>query len=151
LEDGMNAQFARPPQLARAILAFKNALVADPLTFHAAYGLGNVYRQQRMHAEALDAFKNASDINPTNQDSYAQAAEMALQLRQPAEASRILNRAIARSPHNPTSIRLAALAYQAEARIPEAVAYGEFYLSLAPKNEPDRASFERWVRTLKKG
>ena len=151
LQDGMNAQFARPPQPARAITAYKSALAADPLTFHAAYGLGNLYRQQRMYAEALDAFKKASDINPPHQDCYCQAAEMALQLRQPAEAAKILSKAIARSPYNPASLKLMAQTAHAQARVPEAIAYGEFYLSILQDNKLDRdAPFERWVRDLKK-
>jgi len=147
LQTGGNAYAAK--DYTKAIKAYKDALVADPGTFSAAYGLGNIYRQQKMYAEALTYFKNASDINPTNQDSYYQAAEVAMQLKQPAEATKILSQAIARSPYNPASLRLMAQAFAAQARIPEAIAYGEFYLSLVPATDPDRTPFEKWVHSLK--
>jgi len=137
-------------QFPKAIKAYKDALVADPRARAAAYGLGMLYRQQGMNADALSAFKNAIEINPTLQENYSLAAELALQLRQPAEASKILTKAIARSPYNPETIRLMSQAAHAEALIPEAIAYGEFYLSLVPRSNPDRAPFEKWVQTLKK-
>jgi hypothetical protein len=43
-----------------------------------------------------------------------------------------------------------AQAAHAQALIPEAIAYGEFYLTLVPRSNPDRAPFETWVQTLKK-
>jgi len=148
LEDGKNAQASR--QYPRAIAAYKSALAADPLAYEAAYELGRVYRLQGMRAEALEAFKKASELyHPMQQECSCQAAELALQLRQPAEALMILNQAIARSPYNPAALKLAALAYQAEAQIPEAIAYGEFYLSIAPGSEPDRAAFEQRIQALK--
>ena len=147
LQDGVNAYVAK--QFPKAIKAYKDALVADPQTFSAALGLGEVYVKQGMRAEALEAFKRAADINPTHQYSYHQAADLALQLKQPADASKILIKAIARSPYNAASMRLMAQACHAQARIPEARAYGEFYLSLVPANEPGRAQYESWVRSLK--
>jgi len=148
LQEGVNAAAAK--QYPKAVKAYKDALTADPFTFNAALGLGTVYRQQGLRAEALDAFKKASDIKPEHQDSYHQAADLALQLRQPAEAVKLLNRAIARSPFNPESARLMAQAAYAEVRISEARAYGEFYLSLVAADDPNRAAFERWVMSLPK-
>ena len=148
LQEGVNAHNAK--QYPKAIKAYKDALAADPSTHGAAYGLGMLYRQQGMHAEALSAFKTAIEINPTLQENYSNAAELALQLRQPAEASRLLTKGISRSPYNPDTTRLMAQAASAEYKIPEAIAYGEFYLSLIPKNSPDRAAFEKWVQTLKR-
>jgi len=147
LQEGVNAHLAK--QYPKAIKAYTDALTADPSTLTAALGLGTVYRLQGQPAESLAAFKNAIAINPTNQEFYHQAAEMALQLRQFAEASRILTRAIARSPNNPMSIRLMSQVAHAEGRAPEAIAYGDFYLSIIPANDPDRAAYEKWVRALK--
>ncbi|MCL1920314.1 MAG: tetratricopeptide repeat protein [Kiritimatiellaeota bacterium] len=148
LQEAVNAHIAR--QHSRAVKAYKDALEADPLTFSAAYGLASLYRQQGNRAEALETFKIAIDINPTHQDSYAKAADMALQLRQPDEAVRLLTKALARSPNNPETARLMAQAAAAKRNGLEAAAYGEFYLSLIPKDSPDRAEFEKWVNTLKK-
>ena len=148
MQEGVSAYIAK--QYPKAIKAYKDALAADPLTFSAALGLGTAYRQQGMRADALEAFRRAAEINPADQDSYYQAADLALQLRQPDEAVRLLTQAIARSPYNPASVRLMALACHAQGRVPEAAAYGAFYLALAPEAEPDRASFERWVQSLKR-
>ena len=148
LQEAVNAHLAR--QFPRAIRAYRDALAADPTAHSAAYGLGMLYRQQGQRTEALNAFRDAIDIKPELQESYSLAAEMALQLRQPAEASRILTKAIARSPHNHETVRLMAQAAHAEALTPEAIAWGEFYLELAPQASPDRAPFERWLQTLKR-
>ena len=148
LHEGVNAYIAK--QYPKAIKAYKDALAADPLTFSAALGLGEVYTKQGLRAEALEAFNSAIEINPTHQECYLKAAELALQLKQPAEASRLLTKAIARSPYNAESSRLMAQAAHAEANIPEAIAYGEFYLSLIPEKASGREPFEKWVQQLKK-
>ena len=148
LQEGVNAYVAK--QYPKAIKAYKDALAADSLTFSAAFGLGEVYVKQGMRAEALEAYNRAIEINPTHQECYAKAAELALQLKQPAEASRLLTKAIARSPYNAESARLMAQAAHADANIPEAIAYGEYYLSLVPEKALGREPFEKWVQQLKK-
>ncbi len=146
LQEGLKQQVAK--QYPKAIKAYRDALAADPLTFSAAYGLATVYKKHGQKAEASEAFKRAAEISPNHQDSYYQAAELALQLRQTAEAAKILDRAIARSPFNPANAELMARIRHAEGRLPEARAYGEFYLSLLPADEKNRAPYEKWVKSL---
>lgn len=148
LQEGVTAYSMK--QYAKAIKYYKDALDADSLTFSAAYGLGNVYLQQGLRNEARNAFKRASEINPNNQDCYCQAAELSIQLRQYAEAIKILDKAIARSPFNPASAKMMARLRYAEGRYSEARLYGEFYLSMILAKEPGRADYEKWVKILPK-
>jgi tetratricopeptide (TPR) repeat protein len=146
LQEGVRQQLAK--QYSKAIKAYRDALAADPFTFSAAFGLAMVYKAQGQKAEAVEAFKRAAEISPNHQDSYFQAAELALQLKHMAEAAKILDRAIARSPYNPANAELMARVRYAETRLPEARAYGEFYLSLLPANDKNRAPYEKWVKAL---
>lgn len=148
LQEGVTAYSAK--QYPKAIKAYKEALEADPLTFSAAYGLGMVYQQQGSKNEARNAFKRASLINPDNQDCYYRAASLSIQLNQLAEATKILDKAIARSPFNPTSAKLMTTIKYMEGRYPEARLYGEFYLSVVPVTEAGRKEYEKWVRMLPK-
>lgn len=146
MQEGMRLQFAK--QYAKSVKAYRDALAEDPLTFNAALGLATVYKAQGQRAEAMEAFKRAAEINPNHQDSYFEAAELALQLRRYAEAAKILDRAIARSPFNPANAELMARIRYAETRLPEARAYGEFYLSLLRPGDPNRAAYAQWVQSL---
>jgi tetratricopeptide (TPR) repeat protein len=148
LQEGVTAYSQK--QYAKAIKCYKDAMEADPLTFSAAYGLGMVYQQQGLRTEARSAFKRAAEINPNNQDCYCQAADLSIQLRQYAEAVKMLDKAIARSPFNPASAKLMARLRYSEGHYPEARLYGEFYLSLVPPKEPGRAEYEKWVNMLPK-
>ena len=146
LQDGMRLQIAK--QYSKAIKAYRDALAADPFTFSAAFGLAMVYKTQGQRAEAIEAFKRATDISPNHQDSYFQAAELAVQLKHYAEAAKILDRAIARSPYNPANAELMARIRYEETRLSEARAYGEFYLSLLPPGDKNRAPYSKWVKSL---
>lgn len=146
LQDGIAAQSAK--QFSKAIKAYREALAADPLTFNAAFGLGMLYKRQGLKSEALEAFKRAASISPGHQDSYHQAAELAMQLRRYDDAEKILDRAIARSPYNPVSADLMARIRYAEMRFAEARVYGEFYLSLLRENDKNRPIYEKWVKSL---
>ena len=146
LHEGITAQSAK--QYPKAIKSYRDALAADPLTFNAAFGLAMIYKRQGQKPEALEAFKRAATINPGHQDSYHQAAELAYQLKRYDEAEKILDRAIARSPYHPVSAELMVRIRYAEARIPEARAYGEFYLSLLRDSDKNKPAYEKWVKSL---
>lgn len=146
LQEGVNAQVTKQP--AKAIKCYRDALNADPLAFNAAFGLATVYKAQGQRAEAMEAYKRAATITPTHQDSYLQAAELAFQLKRYDEAEKILDRAIARSPYQPASAELMARIRHAEKRLPEARAYGEFYLSLLRPDDKGRAAYAKWVQAL---
>jgi tetratricopeptide (TPR) repeat protein len=146
LQEGVRQQIAK--QYPKAVKAYRDALAADPYTFSAAFGLAMVYKAQGQRAEAVEAFRRAAEISPNHQDSYFQAAELALQLKHTAEAVKILDRAIARSPYNPANAELMARIRYTESRLPEARAYGEYYLSLMPAGDRNRAPYEKWVHSL---
>jgi tetratricopeptide (TPR) repeat protein len=135
-------------QYAKAMRCYRDALAADPLTFSAAFGLAMAIKAQGQKAEAAEAFKRAAEISPGHQDSYYQAADLLLQLGRTAEAAKVLDRAIARSPLNPLNAELMARIRFAESKLPEARAYGEYYLSLLPPNDRSRAAYEKWVKSL---
>ncbi len=146
MQEGMRLQIAK--QYTKSIKAYRDALAEDPLTFNAALGLAMVYKSQGQRAEAMEAFKRATEISPNHQDSYAAAAELALQLKRYAEAAKILDRAIARSPFSLTYAELMVRIRFAESRLPEARAYGEFYLSLLRPGDKSRDAYEKWVKSL---
>ena len=146
LDEGVQAQSEK--QFPKAIKSYRAALAADPLAFNAAFGLAMVCKRLNQSADALEAFKRAGAINPNHQDSHLMAAELAVQLRRYEEAEQILDRAIARSPYNPASARLMASIRHAQNRLPEARAYGEFYLSLLRADDQERVNYEKWVRAL---
>jgi tetratricopeptide (TPR) repeat protein len=135
-------------QYSKATKMYRDALAADPFTFSAAFGLAMALKAQGQKAEAAEAFRRAAEISPNHQDSYYQAADLLLQLKHTAEAAKVLDRAIARSPFNPLNAELMARIRCAESRLPEARAYGEFYLSLLQPNDRNRAPYEKWVKTL---
>jgi tetratricopeptide (TPR) repeat protein len=146
LQEGMRQQFAK--QYAKAVKAYRDALAEDPFTFNAALGLATVYKAQGQRAEAMEAFKRAAEIKPSHQDSFFEAAELAFQLKRYAEAAKILDRAIARRPFSPANAELMVRIRSAELRLPEARAYGEFYLSLLKPGDKNRAAYEKWVKSL---
>lgn len=146
LQEGARLNALR--QYPKAIKAYRDALAADPFTFSAAFGLGMALKALGQKAEAAEAFKRATEINPNHQDSYYQAADLLLQLKHTAEAAKVLDRAIARSPFNPANAELMARIRHAETRLPEARAYGAFYLSLLPPSDRNRAAYEKWVKSL---
>jgi len=96
----------------------------------------------------MEAFRRAAQIHPDHQDSYLQAAELAFQLKRYAEAGKLLDRAIARSPFQVASAELMARIRYAETRLPEARAYGEYTLSLMRPDVKGRRAYEQWVRSL---
>ena len=147
LQEGVKQHLAK--QYPKAIKFYRDALAADPFTFSAAFGMALIYKAQGQKAEAVEAFKRAAEISPAHQDSYFQAAELALQLKRAAEAAKILDRAIARCPFNPANADLMARIRFEENRRAEARAYGEFYLSLLSPEEKKRAAlYEKWVKGL---
>jgi len=146
LQEGMHFQFGK--QYAKAVKAYRDALSADPFTFSAAYGMALSYKALGQRAESVEAFRRATEISPGHQESYYLAAEQALLLKRTVEAAKILDRAIARSPFNPANAELMARIRYAESRLPEAKAYGEFYLSLLPPGDKNRGPYEKWVRSL---
>ena len=148
LREGTHWQVEK--QYAKAIKYYSDALLEDPFTFNAAFGLAVTCKNQGLRAEAMEAFLKATVINPDYQDCYYQAAELALQLKRYAEAAKILDRAIARSPYHAANVELMARIRYSEKRLPEARAYGEFYLSLLRAEDKNRAAYETWVRSLPK-
>lgn len=146
LHEGILAQSTK--QLNKALKCYRDSLAADPLAFNAAFGMGMVYKKLGQRAEAIQAFKQASAINPVHQDCYQLAAELALQLKHYDDAEKILDRAIARSPKNAANADLMVRIRYAETRYAEARAYGEFYLSLWKGSAKDKTAFEKWVKAL---
>ena len=146
LHEGIAAQSSK--LLVKAIKSYRDALAADPLTFNAAFGMAMIYKRQGQQAAAMEAFRQAAAINPGHQDSYHQAAELAMQLKRYDEAEKILDRAISRSPYHPVSADLMARIRYAQKRLPEARAYGEFYLSLPQVKDKNHDAYVKWVKTL---
>lgn len=135
-------------QFTRAVALYREALAADPLTFGAAFGQGIAHSEMGQRVQAMEAFRQAAQIQPDHLDSYCRAAELALELRKPAEAAQILERAIARQPASPAMAELMARICHAGKRLPEARAYGSYYLSLVPAGSSGHEAYQRWVDSL---
>jgi len=130
-----------------AIKHFKSAINSYAGSFNAQFGLGVAYTRQGLKAEALEAFQRASRLQPTHQDCYLRAATLAIQLKRYKDAEAILNKAIARSPFSPETLKQIASLYHLQQKIPEARAYGNFYLSLLKSGSKDE-TFEKWLKSL---
>ncbi len=69
----------------RAIGAFRRALALQPGMPNANYNLGLIFRDQGRWAEALDEFRQALDINPTDPDARRLMDHMATRLAETEE------------------------------------------------------------------
>ena len=130
-----------------AIKHFKGAINQYAGAFTAQFGLGVAYTRQGLKAEALESFRRASRLQPTHQDCYLRSATLAIQLKRYEEAEAILNTAIARSPFSPETLKQISSLYHLQKKIPEARAYGNFYLSLLKSGSKDE-TFEKWLKSL---
>ncbi|MCA9988260.1 MAG: tetratricopeptide repeat protein, partial [Anaerolineales bacterium] len=66
-----NPILARPEEQDRAIEAFKQALVHDPIAPNVAYNIGLIYRDQKNIDEATYWFRKAIQANPRDNDARA--------------------------------------------------------------------------------
>jgi tetratricopeptide (TPR) repeat protein len=131
----------------RAEKAYRDALAADPQCAAATLGLGQALLGRGEHQQALDAFRQATVLNPGYADAFYQGALAALELKDLPEAGRLLNRAAAKWPNRYGFFALLATLRSAEDNPKGARAYGEYYLQLAPVGE-QRKRYELWLNTL---
>jgi tetratricopeptide (TPR) repeat protein len=131
----------------RAEKAYRDALAADPQCAPAALGLGQTLLSQSEYRQALDAFRQATVLNPGLADAFYQGALAALELKDLPEAGRLLNQAAAKWPDRYGFFALLATLRSAENNPHGARAYGEYYLQLAPVGE-QRKRYELWLSTL---
>ena len=64
-----NPILARREEQERAIEAFKQALVHDPVAPNVAYNIGLIYRDQKNVGEAAYWFRKALQVNPRDRDA----------------------------------------------------------------------------------
>lgn len=131
----------------RAEKAYRDALAADSQCAAAALGLGQVLLGQGDYRRALDAFRQATVLNPGYADAFYQGALAALELKDLHEAGRLLNQAAAKWPDRYGFFALLATLRSAENNPNGARAYGEYYLQTAPAGE-QRKRYEVWLATL---
>jgi len=145
IQTGRHLEDAR--QSAKAIKAYREALAADGTAFAAARGLTRVYLATGARSEALEAARTAIRINPSHVEAAMQAAELAYQIKDYAEAGRIAGRLIARLTSYAPAYELMTRIRYAENHLPEARAYGELYVAAA-KPGPDRDRYAAWLETI---
>lgn len=145
IKEGDRASAARA--WARAEKAYRDALAADPQSASAAFGLGSSLLGRGEKRLALDAFRQATALNPGHADAFYQGALAALDLRELSEAALLLHRAAAKWPDRYGFFALLISLRSAEGNTAGARAYGEYYLLIAPAGE-QRARYEAWLKTL---
>jgi tetratricopeptide (TPR) repeat protein len=131
----------------RAEKAYRDALAADPQCAAAASGLGQALLGQGEYRQALEAFRQATVLNPGYADAFYQGALAALELKDLPEAGRLLNQAAAKWPDRYGFFALLATLRSTEENPNGARAYGEYYLQTAPAGE-QRKRYEVWLATL---
>ncbi len=145
VKDGDRAGAAR--SWPRAEKAYRDALDADPLCAPAAFGLGQALLGRGEHQQALDAFRQATLLNPGYADAYYQGALTALTLKDVPEAEHLLHKAAAKWPDRSGFFALLATLRSTEGDTDGARAYGEYYLQIAPSGE-QRNRYEVWLESL---
>ena len=117
-----------------AIQNYTAALAADPLSFPAAFGLARTLEASEKTVagltRALNTYKTAARLQPASMASYIGAARLSLRLRHAAEASAILDRALAHDPANTTVLDMLATAYAQQGRNDVAEAYRAYRAAL---------------------
>jgi tetratricopeptide (TPR) repeat protein len=142
-------RFRTAQQWVKAEKAYRDALLADPRCFTAAYGVANACRARSDKANALKAFLQAIELGPGNMDPFYQAATLAYELRNYAEAERLADKLLAGWPSHAPSYALMASIRSAEGRHLDARAYGEYYVAIAPAGAL-RDRYAAWLNTLPK-
>lgn len=136
-------------QWIKAEKAYRDALLADPRSFAAAYGIANSCRARGDKPAALKAFLKAIEIGPGNMDPFYQATTLAYELRNYAEAGRLADKLLASWPSHAPSYALMASIRSAEGRPLDARAYGEYYVLIAPAGS-QRERYAAWLNALPK-
>jgi tetratricopeptide (TPR) repeat protein len=145
LQEGDRLRTAQ--QWPKAEKAYRDALVADPACFAAAYGIANACRARGDKTAALKAFLKAIEIAPGNMDPFYQATMLAFELRNYAEAGRLADKLLASWPSHAPSYALMASIRSAEGRPLDARAYGEYYVMVLPAGA-QRDRYTAWLNTL---
>lgn len=146
IQDGN--RFLTAQQWSKAEKAFSDALAADKTSFAAAYGMANACRAKGDKKKAFDTFINATKLAPNNMDPFYQAALIAYELRDFAEAGRLSDKLIGGWPNWAQAYALMASIRSAEGRAREAQAYAEYFVAIAPAGE-QRSRYEAWLKTFK--
>ena len=88
-------------QLVRANEAVDQAMSIDPRLPQAHLALGFIRRAEGEHQAALSAFDQALALNPNYVFAYTQKANELINVGRPAEAPKLVHKAIALSPRDP--------------------------------------------------
>jgi tetratricopeptide (TPR) repeat protein len=105
LDEGNEARDAK--KFAQAETAYKSALKLGPKNWRAAYGLGNIYTDEQRWEEAEQSYRQASQWNASDADTYLALSYVLLQPRSGgsqakrlAEAETSARRVIELQPNN---------------------------------------------------
>ena len=88
-------------ELAEAQQAAERAVAIDPYMYLAHFARGFIYRARGENTAALDAFAQALKLNRNFARGYAQEANELINVGRPAEAPRLVEKAMALSPRDP--------------------------------------------------
>ena len=107
-------------EFSKAIVKFRESLALDPKgeTFR---NLGDLYAEQDLHAEAIEAFRSAVRMDPSLEPELRPSiGEQLLWAYRPREAIPLLESVVANRPHDLEAKRHLAMAYRLADRLKEA-------------------------------
>jgi tetratricopeptide (TPR) repeat protein len=145
IAEGDRLQVAKQP--AKAEKAYRDALLADPLSQDALYKIALCCKAKNALPEALKLLQRANSMDPVRQNLLLEAAQTAIALKDWSTASQALNRVLAISPNYPAAYASLAVVRQYQGQKSAARVYAEQFVRLAPPG-PDRDKYEAWVKTL---
>lgn len=110
IEEGQNLNFAIPAKYLTSLI--RESLVTDKQTLAESYvDRGNRYREQKLFAKALEAYKQAITIQPDNLDAYCGLAFTYDDMLRYVEAVQAYKQAIRIAPDDSTLYHLLAFSY----------------------------------------
>ncbi len=145
IAEGDRQQIAKQP--AKAEKAYRDALLADPLSQDALVKVALCCKTKNNLPEALKLLQRAANLEPVRQATLLEAAQTAMALKDWTTASHMLNRVLAISPTYAPAYASLAIVRQYQGQKSSARVYAEQFIRLAPPG-PDRDRYEAWVKTL---
>ena len=124
------ARSAATPRYSEAELNYKLAAKQDPNDARAQLGLGNVYLDQGLFQDAVNAYQQALKVKKDYVDAYQPLSYSLAQLNRFPEAAAALKQALEYDPNNAEIYNNLAFAYAHAERYPEAIDASQHAITL---------------------
>jgi tetratricopeptide (TPR) repeat protein len=143
--EGDRQQAAKQP--AKAEKAYREALLADPLSQDALVKVALCCKTKNSLPEALKLLQRAANLEPMRQTTLLETAQTASALKDWNTASHMLSRVLANSPTYPPAYASMAVVRHHQGQKSAARVYAEQFVRLAAPG-PDRDRYDAWAKTL---